>query len=69
MDSVANCKLKFNGNGKLFEPMSKSINDEVSRHAQAIESEKAFWIGIRKQKQAQGKKSEFYYLTQGPKVT
>jgi len=64
-DSAANCKYKFNGNGRLFEPKDNLVSDiSVYKQAQKISNNDGFWIGIRTQ--VHDTKREFYYLTEGP---
>merc|ERR1711935_981576 len=65
-DAVTNCKAKFNGNGRLFEPRSKSDNNDVVGLARAISANQPFWIGIRVQPHDESR--DFYYLSEGPKV-
>merc|ERR1712110_321975 len=63
-----NCKTKFNGNGRLFEPkLNKNADVLVYKQAQKISKREGFWIGIRTQIniQSHGKK-DFYYLSEGP---
>ena len=64
-DAVTNCKAKFNGNGRLFEPRSKSDNNNVVGLARAISANQPFWIGIRVQPHDESR--DFYYLSEGPK--
>ena len=64
-DAVTNCKAKFNGNGRLFEPRSKSDNNNVVGLARAISANQPFWIGIRTQPHDESR--DFYYLSEGPK--
>jgi hypothetical protein len=66
VDAVANCKSKFNGNGRLFEPKSKKINEWVVGLARAISANQPFWIGIRTQPHDESR--DFYYLSEGPSV-
>jgi len=62
-EAVADCKTKFEGDGRLFEPRTKKISNKVATFARAMKSG-PFWIGVRKQ--AQSEEKEFYYLTEGP---
>merc|ERR1712110_851450 len=63
-DAVTNCKAKFNGNGRLFEPRSKSDNNDVVSQARQINANQPFWIGIRVQPHDESR--DFYYLSEGP---
>merc|ERR1712110_135722 len=63
-DAVTNCKAKFNGNGRLFEPRSKSDNNNVVSQARQINANQPFWIGIRVQPHDESR--DFYYLSEGP---
>ena len=49
VDAVANCKSKFNTNGRLFEPRNKNSDDLVVLQARKISPKQGFWIGIRTQ--------------------
>ena len=60
VSAVDNCKTKFYGRGKLFEPRSKKENDAVVSVAQDISPNKPHWIGIRTQPHDAHR--EFYYL-------
>jgi len=62
--AVANCKTKFDGTGRLFEPREKQISDTVVSQARAINNDEAYWLGIRTQVHTDDRK--FYYLTEGP---
>jgi len=66
VDAVANCKSKFGGSGRLFEPRSKKDNTDVVGLARAISPNQPFWIGIRAQPHDEDHKH--YYLSEGPKV-
>jgi len=65
--AVLNCKSKFNGKGKLFEPRSEQINDHVANTARAITPNQPHWIGVRTQQHDEGR--HFYYLSEGPTKT
>ena len=68
MSSASNCKTKFNGNGRLFEPMDNKTSDTyVFKYAQKLRlnlEEKLSWIGVRTQ--VHETKRVFYYLSKGP---
>jgi len=66
VNASANCKNKFNGAGRLFEPMSEQ-SITVVQAAQKNFPSTTFWIGIRIQQHSDTHtKDDFYYLSKGP---
>ena len=65
VDSVANCKMKFDGKGRLFEPRTEESHIKVVQLAQKKYPVEAFWIGIRTRPHWSPKKRKFYYLSEG----
>jgi len=62
-----NCKGKFNGQGRLFEPRDVNTNDAVVAIAQSFYPNEEFWLGIRSRPHDQNfEDSRFYYLSEGP---
>merc|ERR1712184_83301 len=63
--AAANCKSKFNGNGRLFEPRDIETHELVAGEALVIKTEinsnELFWIGVRAQPHSTSRK--FYYLS------
>ena len=45
-DAKKDCKTKFNGMGKLFEPKTLAINKKVHKMAVAVIRNGLFWIGV-----------------------
>ena len=68
VSSVANCKTKFNGNGRLFEPIDTKDSDiSIYKQAQKISKDTGFWIDMRTQvHDLSHNKTAFYYLSTGP---
>ena len=65
-----NCKGKFNGQGRLFEPRDVNTNDAVVAIAQSFYPNEDFWLGIRSRPHDQNfEDSRFYYLSEGPQGT
>ena len=62
-EAVTNCKEKFNGKGRLFEPRSISSNNNVFTEAKTLSPNEKFWIGVRTQTHDSQRK--FYYLSIG----
>jgi len=68
--AVANCKTKFNGLGRLFEPKNneeKFHDTQVIQYAQKLNDinniDEGYWIGIRTRVHAKTHgKSDFYYV-------
>merc|ERR1712083_98226 len=58
-------KTKFDGHGRLFEPMDEDSNANVISMAQSI-SEEPYWIGIRSQPHQFESHENFYYVSKGP---
>ena len=64
-NSKQNCKTKFGGNGKLFEPMTWSENIEAYKIAKdTVTSSKYFWIGVN-DKETEG---SYVYETTGKPI-
>ena len=67
-DAVTNCKAKFNGNGRLFEPRgTKDSDTKIYKQAQQLDNNTLFWIGIRTQ--VKDIEHEFYYISEGPSTS
>merc|ERR1712241_433353 len=64
VDAHAECKLKFGGNGRLYEPRNETEFKIVAAVARSLNKATLTWIGIRTQPLSEDR--EFYYLTQGP---
>jgi len=76
MEASAECKKKFGGNGRLYEPRTEAESTDLASAARSVQSavlggSENTWIGIRtfngkSSAAAQGDKREWYYLSQGP---
>ena len=64
-DAAQNCKTKFGGRGRLFEPRTIASNNHVTNYAMEEKNEQ-FWIGVRAKPHDHTRK--FYYLSEGPSV-
>jgi len=67
VEAHAECKSKFGGNGRLYEPRDQAEFNKVAGMARSYNGEGNTWLGIRTQPlAAQGDKREWYYMTKGP---
>ena len=61
---MANCKYKFNGRGRLFEPTNFSSDKKVVSSARKTNGDEPYWIGIRTQVHNPSHQNyDFYYAS------